>query len=285
LPSIATAVVSFVLSKIFSKDTTWDFEWGVLLTLLALVATLISLFFSVLWLISVEEQRNFFRVSISKESSEDERHGRTNIAFYNCTSAANRATKSIYVVGPHFSSHMPQGRYSTGHAEYLSKGMREALDRASQLDPREEEGGRQFEYFRVIQMDQAEVDSIRNQSVRWEAVGDASLAEHVAHALDLGREHGSLHVQVFGRSYIPSLPSILVIDERYVFFSLPTLRVPHGDDGDKKPELHYDFVFEIEDLTGDTARNFIRLIKQLERGAVQIQGVIGAPGIAPTIGS
>ncbi len=270
VPGLSLGVVGTLVTDFLIKSSDKaPVNWLIVFALSLLILIFSGLFFSVLKLISVYERQKTHDVSISR------RDGGGQSAFEYCASITQRATKSIYVIGPHFTG----GNGAVGedvskattkdHSEYLEKAMNQALERAQSVDPERSFEGHQFTYFRVVQYDPTNLnpDFHSTGKLYSRSIGDAALARHLDVAMKCrNKTDGLIQLNLWARPYVPSMPSILVVDERYVFFSLPTYA--SASDG-AKPVLDYNFVFEVEDRSGNVPRHFIRMITQLTAADAQ----------------
>jgi hypothetical protein len=97
-----------------------------------------------------------------------------------------------------------------------------------------------------------------------------SLAHHVEEMLSLERSP-TVELSISVMPYLPSFPSILVIDDRFVFFSVPT-----GLTGRNEilkygsVRTNFDVVFGIEDVSGEIPILFRQIIMQLKRSAKKV---------------
>jgi hypothetical protein len=273
VPGLSAGVAGALITDLVMK---LGDHWILVLAQSVLILMLFSVFLSVLKLISVTESRTTSSVSVSRtefdgraltgkdakaNTEKDVKAPASKDAFDYCKTILLRATQSIYVIGPHFPGHT-QRPSTSQHDQYLVDAMDKAIARHLDDDPQRSDEARQFQYFRVIQFDPSfDVTALQEGTIDERAIGNASLAAHIKSAIELrNRADGAISLHISARPFVPSMPSVLVIDERYVFFSLPTnTAIADGTD----PQLDYNFVFEVEDKTGNVPRHFIRMITQL----------------------
>lgn len=279
IPSLVSIVVGVILGYFLDVDLSTNPQLWMIRSVSIIGACIITIAIcvlaAILRLLAVEEARNMYRVTISKDHP-NLTVGRST-AFDFCSAVAKQAKHSIYVVGPHFTNQQLNPGTET-HSKYLSDEMSAAILRHT-YNYQESDA---FEYFRIIQLDPPIKNSFNEDGcIEWNAMGNAALAEHVQTVLTTNRGSEFVNVNIYARTFIPSLPSILVIDDQYVFFSLPTYLTRHqeGDTNilDREPSLNYDFVFEIEDKSGVIPKQFKRLITQLCVSSRRIQSVGNKP--------
>jgi hypothetical protein len=199
-------------------------------------------------------------------------------AFSFCTAAALKARKSIIVMGPHFegttiarSSDETPVPGTESHDLYLEEGMNAAIERHVRDDDSD------FRYERIVQMEPQQYRNMREKRECADSVfNNQELAIHVHEMLKRAREAHTAEITMYARPYVASFPSTLVIDDRYVFFSLPTGLVTQ-EEGKEHPseyEYKYDMVLGIEDLTGEIPTLFRQVILQFKKGGCEIEKVI-----------
>ena len=133
-------------------------------------------------------------------------------AFDYCAAVARQAKESITIISPHFTP----DNVSPSHDEYL----REGLDKAILVAVERSNGN--FRYRRIVQLDQSHAEQVNSDGVIDALViGNKALAAHINQSIIRNAESQSIDVKIYCRTFVPSLPSIMVIDERFVFFSLP----------------------------------------------------------------
>lgn len=187
--------------------------------------------------------------------------------YWRCIKAAKRAKRSIRVIGPHFSSSMQVK--TTSHTSYLTSGIEFAIKQAA-----ETQSGEGFEYQRIVPLDPG--GRVKEGGVCSSKIfGDEGLARHVRCALELYtqaiKNNCRLHVSIHTIDFVPSFPSILIIDDEDVFFSLPCDLDPE----DNRTEFSYDFVLHISDRSIKIGAQFSELFEQLARiQGNQIKSVI-----------
>lgn len=192
-------------------------------------------------------------------------------AYKTCSEKAKDAKESIVIFGPHFTSVIG----TTTHDEYLADGMEVAIRKHINQEKKET-----FEYTRIVQLTAEALQGIKKDgSIKSSAIGNDALSNHIKNVLELYKVHKSIKVTIYGIHYIPSFPSTLVIDNRFVFFSLPT-----NLSSNEEKELHkivnadttklrYDFVLGIEDHNGEIPREFKQIIEKFESGATIIKQI------------
>lgn len=197
----------------------------------------------------------------------------TQTAFSFCAAEAMKARKSIVVMGPHFerSTLLPSGTQS--HDDYLEESMNSAIDRhISNPDS-------DFRYERIVQVQpEAFVDFIQEEGrMEPEQFENQSLARHVKHVLELSRSAPNAEISISAIPYVPSFPSVLIIDDRFVFFSVPTGITGQqeslaGDTG--RPKTNFDVVLGIEDRSGEIPTLFRKVILQFKQNGRQITSIL-----------
>ena len=158
-------------------------------------------------------------------------------AFAFCTRVAASAERRIVVMGPYFD----QDEKDSSHDFYLDEGIMGAVNRHLQM------GSQDFEYQRIVQMDQDVYESCRDEREFFAgALNNIGLAKHVAEVLDLASSHPTQgpKIEIFARPHVASFPSMLLVDDRFVFFSLPTELTRSGS------RRTYDLVLGFEDVSG-----------------------------------
>lgn len=190
-------------------------------------------------------------------------------AFSYCEKVVNEARSSIVVVGPHFTNEIQIGTDS--HSEYLEKGLDQCI--ASHAASKR---GSTFYYRRIVQLDSDKYNSIRDDPrpggvVSPTVFADKKLASHVRDCLNRNESSLDFNFRVYGRQFVPSFPSVLIVDDQYLFFSLPS-EVPRNNDG-AQGTLEYSLVIAIEDLTKEIPQLFRQIAEQFENDAIEIKKV------------
>lgn len=165
------------------------------------------------------------------------------VAFSTCNDVALRAKKRIVVIGPHFDKKGSEGD-TTSHDLYLESALTAAVERHAIANNRD------FVYERIVQIGREEYIKSR-EAARFSLsnFNNQSMAKHIQTMLDIRKKYAIGHrISVVARPYIASFPSILIVDDHYVFFSLPT--DPADVDG---AGIAYDTVLCIEDDEGGIA--------------------------------
>ncbi len=198
--------------------------------------------------------------------------------YKNCIDAVKNAKERILVIGAHFSMN---GEISTtAHGDYLSQGLDMLLDSVGKNGDALKKN---FVYKRIMQIEIEETDYVisRKQKLKGDAIGDRALCLHVQQALYLD-SRGKLEVQIYARKFLPSFPSILIVDDKDVFFSLPydknygsQINTFSNDEDVQREncEFSIDFVLHLHDKSGKTALEFEHLFHQLRRGAFEVKEI------------
>lgn len=292
VPFIAGVLVSHILSE--GQNTFVSFAAGAappssniekLLYLIAVLLMLAALGIFILiyvyhqLLVNARLSRRF-SVTIDRDHH---RSGKTHrMAFNRCLGEALNAKRNITVLSPHFpQSHFdaqstagdaPAKADSVGHDDYLSLGMEEVIERHA-IDKQAD-----FSYRRLVQVDSATDFTETQGKLDRTQLGNTAMAEHVAKMIAKNSESHTANIRAYVRSFVPSFPSTLVIDDKYMYFSLPTYLSSNERDGAKS--LEFDLVIGIEDREGEIPRLFRQVITQFEIEAQEIKEVQGA-GDAP----
>lgn len=231
---------------------------------LALTLLIIAMSFLV-WLLAgrvdafannVKESR-FHRVSIHRDVAGLQLSN----AFSYCEEVVRNARESIVVVGPHFTAGIDIG--TSAHSEYLENGLQECVKRHTAAEKGD------LYYERIVQLDSEVFEAIksaRGGSVNGSIFADQKLAEHIRWCFQQNDRHLNFKFRVSGRQFIPSFPSVLIVDDKYLFFSLPN-KTSEG------PRLEYSLVMAIEDATKEIPTLFRQLAAHLANGGVEIKAV------------
>jgi hypothetical protein len=209
---------------------------------------------------------NVHRVDIWRDDPRNEEVS----AYADCKTEAQRATSSIKVIGAHYG---PEIDITDSHDDYLARGIMIALRRNA------ENTKRLFQYYRLVQVgEDVSLTELREQGLMRKHVGDVGMFLHIADALKLYGTVPGMDVQIYVRRYIASAPSILMIDQSHVYFSLPTrwhAPAPHSQPEWNAPKFKLGFVFGAVDNSGppestDTTVSqfqdlFLKLIYDAER--------------------
>lgn len=206
-------------------------------------------------------------------------------AYDFCSTIAKSAQKSILIIGPHF-THSVVNPKTASHTYYLQNGIMAAILRHVGAEDSKSLGV--FDYTRILQVDPEVIDTIDADQMPVAGIADAGLARHVDMLLKIHKMSEEINISVFVRAYVPSLPSMLIIDDTWIFFSIPTLmsRTKEALLNKQKElskinvtpedqELRYDFVFGIEDKSMRIPIEFRKVITQLQTDARLIRSLKG----------
>ena len=195
-------------------------------------------------------------------------------AFSYCEAVVNAARQSIVIVGPHFTQAVDVD--TRDHTTYLEDGITRCIER----HVNDHSYDSTFEYYRVVQLDKDVFEGFWRGKTEHDGIADAALFsdEGLARHLQriLGLQDHSVTCRFFARRFVPSFPSILVVDNRFLFFSLPTkssVGNSRGVASGVSRKLKYDVVLAIEDQTGEIPTFFSQIAKQFEDEGVRISGV------------
>lgn len=250
--------IKYLLERSASDKSSDDILWvvkGMGTLLVVFILVLMVLTATIREYIDDVRKQQAYRVSVHENLKGI--HGRKT-AFDFCAAIAHQAKKSIVIIGPHFqqgSAPLPT------HDQYLNEGLEKAIQRG------EDPSHGTFSYHRIVQLDEAQYRRIDNGKVDAAVIGNDALASHLKKCLESNKESRSLDVVVCGKIAVPSFPSLMIVDERYVFFSLPTEQW-NRKDSNENPEgvieksLDFDFVLSIEDATGEIPRAFMQIATQ-----------------------
>jgi hypothetical protein len=179
-------------------------------------------------------------------------------AFDHCKSAVRQVQQSVDVVGPFFGN--PQMYVTDQHDDYLVEGVDGAIER-HQLDEVEDSI---FSYFRIVQLNST--DAVKKGKIGAAQIGNSGLAKHIWELLEVQKKSPKISIDIRGIGHVESFPSTLVVDNRYVFFSIPTTQEGDG-------RLHMDLVIGIEDQTGFLPSQMRKVIRHLKTVSVEINEV------------
>lgn len=219
-------------------------------------------------LISIRsELRGVKRFSVTwSERPEGDGPVRRDGAYEYCSQKAWEAETRIDIFGPVFTHQHSDDQ--TIHDHYLEDGIEKAVYRR-----RGQKEGTDFRYKRVIQTtrDIGKAVPSGGSTMLKGAMGNDALATHVEKVLHGDRQRG-VEVSVVVREPVPGFPSTMIIDDRWVFFSLPTQKTPTraGAAGER---FDYDFVIGIEDDTKAFPRQLRTIIDEFARIGTPIHGV------------
>ena len=185
------------------------------------------------------------------------------LAFQGCAAQVLNAKRSILVVGPHFDARKKDD--TTGHDDYLENSVTEAIYRntVGGLNQRN-----RFTYLRIAQVGEEEQARIgQSNIVSSKTFDNTSLASHIKEILEIKsvNQNSNIDIKIVVRKFVESFPSILIIDDRYVYFSLPSLV-----DG-----VAYDTVLGFEDVDGHIPRALGNMVRRMSEvgNCAEIAGV------------
>lgn len=193
-------------------------------------------------------------------------------AFKFCAAEALKAKKSIFVMGPHFSHDVVSPPGTISHDDYLSDSMNAVVARhAASLDS-------DFRYERIVQVNSADFVSIKEAGIiEVEQFENNPLARHVKKALELSKISHCAVISISALPFVPSFPSVLVIDDRFVFFSVPTSITTDGlgeEVSPGAPRTNFDLVLGIEDKSGEIPTLFRQVISKLKQNGRELTKVV-----------
>jgi hypothetical protein len=173
------------------------------------------------------------------------------------------AKRRVLVIGPYIPVHpptkIPEGR--TGYLKILEKVIKSQLD--NQADS-------PFIYKRVIQSDRAaEAQGI----LRKELFGrDVQTYEHCKRVCEMLKAKPSalVNVEFAVSDPLPTLPSLLIIDDKYIIFALSTRRYRMDT---REGELVFGGSLIIEDHSGKHAQSFRNIFDRIYQGSSPISVV------------
>lgn len=279
IPFLLGAILSTLLSNIEPAIQLMDgtsplgnkVAFFIILGLLAFSLVGLGIGYVVMQLVRTTNNRNRFTLFVDRDFH---REGKTHHrAFNRCLSEALRAKSSIHVLSPHFpdtSMHMNEeenlNSSDQAHGNYLEGGMEEVIERHVK-DVQSD-----FTYKRVVQLDSGIIESMREDGVVDKSLfGNDAMAIHVEKMIQENEMSHSVDLRVHARTFVPSFPSTLVIDDKYVFFSLPTYT--SSENKTDARTLEYDFVLGIQDNTGELPKIFRQIITQFEIAGREIKAV------------
>lgn len=249
----------------------------VILTALAISILMLILILRISTLVETLRNDRAYNVFLHRDHYADGRIRKGAFSF--CTAAALQATKSIIVMGPHFehkrapTDARPVDTPTPGtasHDLYLEEGMSAAVERHIHSDSSD------FRYERIVQLAPDVFRSVREKhECSSSAFNNPVTAQHVADMLKKATQAHTAEISMTARPYIASFPSTLVIDDRYVFFSLPTGLISHEEELDGGRESYnYDIVIGFEDLTGEIPKLFRQILLQFKNGGIKLENVL-----------
>ena len=194
-------------------------------------------------------------------------------AFVACGARAEQAEREIMIVGPHFEEDPVSSR---DHNDYLVEHITATVQRHASIPS-------PFKYTRLLQLSADDDYVLRTQhgDIPRSRLRDAGTIDHISQVLSVGRQHGGrIEIDVRGRKFVPSFPSILIVDDHHMFFSLLTAGANDGVDegegaaGDGHVPLDFNLVLEIEDRDGGVISVFKEVVKHLAYDAQQVKRVV-----------
>lgn len=182
-------------------------------------------------------------------------------AYEYCSDKANEATKSIFVFGPCFNDTIG----TTSHDDYLAIGILKAIYKHINNSYNNAE---QFNYTRFVQLEQSVYAvSPKNGIVKSASINNKALSDHIDEILKINKQHTEIKAEIKAIGHVTSFPSTLIIDDRFIFFSLAS-NLQNNDASNKK--LQYDVVLGIEDENGKVAKEFRSIIEKFSLNSFQI---------------
>ncbi|MEM7474268.1 MAG: hypothetical protein AAF483_04690 [Planctomycetota bacterium] len=261
-PWIVSTLMGVVLSEVAQNWLENQYDLASCCILLATVILVVQFFY----LYALNKN-----MRSATEESKEARQQRVSIhrdshAFSYCEQVVSQAKEKIVIVGPHFTQEVKVGTRT--HSEYLQNGLEELIDKHVKGNSGE------LQYLRIVQLATGISESIRKNhgSVSRYLLYDEKLASHVKHCLKETGKNIDFKFRVVGRQFIPSFPSILVVDDRFLFFSLPQ---PQKDTDTNETMLDYSLVIAIEDRTKEIPTLFRQIAEQFgEVDSVEIKSVL-----------
>ena len=160
------------------------------------------------------------------------------------------AQKSIYII----SDYSPPDRpitYTDERREYLSV--------IAEVVRKHIENNSPFEYKRILQTNRA--DDVTNRIlVKSHLAGDGQTFEHCIEVIKLIQENRSqVTAELFVSKPIPNSPSILIVDQKHVLFTIPSKKGVIESTNHDYADLATFGVLYFEDHTGKLATDFTRM--------------------------
>jgi hypothetical protein len=203
-----------------------------------------------------------YQVQVGQDPAPREGTTSKSTAFDYCNSCVAKAKREILVISPHFPSGMDVLPETESHDRYLNNDG----DGVTALLRRHVQSGQGIlRYKRILQIDDGDLLDVRNGVIAGHLIRNDALRKHLAEAMALANANRSkIELVVVARKYTPSLPSILIIDDEHVFFSLPT----NGTDA-RNTATKYDFVLSIRESepSRPIVENFKGMFNQFSHGA------------------
>ncbi len=160
-----------------------------------------------------------------------------------------KAEKSVYII----SDYSPQDRpitYTKERGEYLSAIGRVVNEHITHND--------QFEYKRILQSDRA--DDVHRVIERRHLEGDEQTFNHCGEVISsIQSKRTAVTVQFFVSKPIPSAPSVLLVDHRYILFTIPGKKGAIDSNSVDHADLATFGVLYIEDYNGKLAADFKKM--------------------------
>ncbi|SRR6266436_8191931 len=280
IPLFVTATIGAALDwsfqDLFHAQAAERFQVILLLVICAFSLLGVSLIYYINRYIDETERSKVYSVHVWRDRPEIRKGRQSPYDF--CSAIAKQAEQYIHVIGPHFteeSSHVSVGTES--HDEYLTEGMAAAINRHIVSVAAGGEAIHRFEYLRIIQMDEGKRRGIDEDGhADAHLIPNDALTKHLVEVMESSEGADTLDVKIFARDFVPSMPSILVVDDRWVFFSLPSYTGGQS--------LKYNFVLGIEDRTGKIPAEFSNLIRQISKEGRQIKKIKVPPKVTTPVG-
>lgn len=219
-------------------------------------------------------RRDRFLVSMNQDEPKSAANKLSSSAYNFCSLCASKAQSRILIVSPHFPDRLDITPATDSHSRYLTDGLITALQRHAFSG-----SSKILDYVRIVQLEpddhlQIDVDGRAPRSI----FRDRALREHLEEVLRLRRDYSHrLRINIYGREFVPSFPSVLVIDDDHVFFSLPTNLTSSIEEASSTPsrlsdlQPSYDFVLGISDKERETADAFRSIVLQFAHGSREIK--------------
>jgi hypothetical protein len=173
------------------------------------------------------------------------------------------AQDSIYIISD-YSPHDRPISYTDERNEYLSVIARVVNEHISHND--------HFEYKRILQSDKA--DQVRRILERRHLEGDEQTFMHCGDVIkSLQTNKTRVIVQFFVSKPIPSSPSVLIVDQKHILFTIPGKKSVIGSINSDYADLTTIGVLHIEDFTGKVAADFKRMFDSFANDSVIIANV------------
>ena len=174
------------------------------------------------------------------------------------------AQKSIYII----SDYSPPDRaikYTDERREYLSV--------IAQVVRKHIENNSPFEYKRILQTNRA--DDVTNRILaKSHLAGDEQTFEHCIEVIKLIQENRSqVTAQLFVSRPIPNSPSVLIVDQKYILFTIPSKKGVIESINHDYADLATFGVLYFEDHTGKLAEDFTRMFNSFANDSRPVASV------------